>query len=162
MSISRTQLYSILGALCLAAILWSANEAVSRMEKQAASRESETREIDAAADEYIRLRDRNTEMVKTFGGGEPVVKTAERLAAAEQLTVASVQSVGVEKVGAWSDNLASIRVGNTPLGPLRRFLNSLETSRNGLVIRELSIRKSVANATRLDAEIVVATLEPWR
>ncbi len=162
MNFTRAQVYSLLGILCVLAVLWSGHEAVSAMEKKAANKEKETRDIDAASMDFIRIRDQNVEMEKTFGGGEAVVRTAERLAEAEQLTVASVQSVGTEKIGSCIDNLNAIRVNAAPLGPLRRFMNALETSRNGLVIRELTIRKSVSNAARLDAEIIVATLEPAR
>jgi hypothetical protein len=146
-------------AVILVAALLAANDAVSAADRRADAREREADDVAMMAAEWTQLRDRARELEQSLGAGEPVLQTIQRLSAAENLTMASTQSAGADNVGEFRDVLTSVRFQGVALGPLRRLLQALESSRSGLLVKEMTIRKSVGRSDRLDVEIVVGNLE---
>lgn len=155
---SRPGLVTILVLTVAVALLLWANDEARRMEKNAAAREQEATEVAALATELRDLEAGIAQFRQGFGGGEPLIQTAERVAAAEGLVLSSTQNAGDEATGTLRDVKTSLRLQSAPLKPLMRFLANLESSRGGLLIREFTIRKAVDRSGRLDAEVVAALL----
>jgi hypothetical protein len=157
--LTQKPVFWLMVVVILVSIMLAANDAVTAADQRAEAREREAGDVARMAAEWTELRDRTRELEQSLGAGEPVLQTIQRLAAAENLSIASTQSAGADNVGEFRDVLTSVRFQGVALGPLRRLLSGLEASRSGLLVKEMTIRKSVGRSDRLDVEIVVGNLE---
>jgi hypothetical protein len=134
-------------------------ERIAEMEARTGTREAESVRIMGLADELVRLERANTALAEALRGGEPVMRTVERIAAAEGLAVAATSTAGAANVGIWRETFTSVRFAGAALTPLKRALSSIESSRAAVVLRELTLRRSIDRAKRLDVEIVIGSLD---
>ncbi len=145
-------------AVVVVVLVFSAHDAVTALESKAAAREKEAARMEAMGAELTSLEDSLRTMRAALGAGEPVLGSIERAATQEALVLASSRSVGAREAGGRRDVLTSFRVSAAPLKPLIRLLAGLESSRTGLIVQELVVRRSVDRRNRLDAEVVVAQM----
>lgn len=142
------------------ALLIAIHDAITARERLAKAREAEAAEVAASGHELIALRDVVAQMRKAATPAEPMAPVIERVAAAEGVMIASTQGAGDADAGPYRERRSIVRIAGAPLGPLKRFLARIESAQPGLLIRELTVRRSVNRSDRLDAEIVLAQLDP--
>lgn len=133
---------------------------IETIERRAAAREREAVEVAEAAKEAVALRTVVGELRRAATPGEPIVPLVERLAAAESIVVSSTSGSGEADIGPFRERRTVVRLSSAPLGPLRRFLGAVESAHPSLLVRELTVRRSIARADRLDAELVLSQLDP--
>lgn len=149
-----------LAAVVALVLLLAGSDSITARERLARAREAEAAEVAASGRELAALRDVVTQMRKAATPAEPMAPVIERVAAAEGVTIASTQGAGDADAGPYRERRSIVRIAAAPLGPLKRFLARIESAQPGLLIRELTVRRSVNRSDRLDAEIVLAQLDP--
>lgn len=160
MSALRGPLGLILAAVVMIVIFMAAHDSVRTMERQAAAREVERDAVIQKARELTSLSVAVKALNASTTPTEPASPVVERIAASEGVTVISTQSAGATAVGPYSEARTIIRLGAAPLGPLKRVLARVEAAQPGMLIRELTVRRSAIRPDQLDAELVLGQLTP--
>lgn len=146
-------------AVIALAIISSLYRAVADRERRAELREKDATEIATAAVELESLRQKITAM-ETALSGEPIIQTVEQVFGAERVNISATQSAGSQTIGPYKDALTTVRFQNAALGPFHRILGNLEAARPALIVREMSVLRSIDYPNRLDADLTLAVLQP--
>jgi len=151
----------IVGLIIIAVIvgILSAEDYVKSYEKRAAIKESEVDRAKEIAGEIIGLRSALENMRGAVSGGEPVGRTVERICMEESIILVSSQSAGQKNIPPFRDVITSFRVKSVAHKPLINLLNKLESARTGLIVSQLTIRRSIEKRNKLDAEIIASQFE---
>ncbi len=160
MTALRGPLGWVLVAVVAVAALLAAQDYLAESELKAAAREREIVTIATQARELMALRGLVAQMKNAATPTEPLSPVVERVAASEGVTVTSTQGAGEVDEGPYRERRVIVRIGAATLGPFKRFLGRLEAAQPGLLVRELTIRRTIGRTDRLDAELVLGQIDP--
>lgn len=158
----RRPVVQILLAVVALVVLMEFNDYVISEERRARGMEDSAARSLELAGEITALRAQIQGMESVLSDGADLLQAVERRAGAEGIEIVSSQSLGTRSRGEFQETAFSITVSQTALGPVIRLLTGLEAARPGLVIRELTMRRSIRNKDLLDVEFVAGQVEPTK
>ncbi|RMH58491.1 MAG: hypothetical protein D6679_04665 [Candidatus Hydrogenedentota bacterium] len=150
----------ILGFVLLAVAFLAGSDRLAANSARVRALRAQAEKIERFAKEYVRLRSEVNRIHARIAETPAAVKLVQDKGTASGISIRSVSSLPETE----GESRISLSLRDLEPDRLFTYLASLETSGPGIVVRELTIRRSLDRNDRLDADVILGYLsgKEWR